>query len=122
MDVFETIAKATRPENQKFICKLYFVAHKAAGIAVTLFTTTDEFTEAIDCNEAIIILHYQLENWLQDNGYLNYCIDYPDETGKHVQKTGVILYSEFLETDLTEAIIYEYLRAKNLTTLQYDPD
>jgi hypothetical protein len=122
MTIFEEIATVTRPDPVRFICEMDYQINAAAGIFVTLWTVANEPDSVVEAQKKpICILHIQLSNWLKDEGYLEGVSDTSDHTGSHVQKTWTIDYEEFIKNHLDSGIIYKYLKAKNITSLQYDP-
>jgi hypothetical protein len=122
MDFFETLTSSVRPASVRYICEMDYQINAAAGIFVTLWTVTNEPDSVVEAQKKpICILHLQLSNWLKDEGYLDGVSDTSDHTGSHVQKTWTIDYEEFIKNHLDSDIIYKYLKAKDITSLQYDP-
>jgi len=69
-----------------------------------------------------IVSHQNFREWLEDNDRLEWTKDDSDHNGSHVQESGTWGYVDYLNAHLDAAMVYEYLKAKALTTLQYVPE
>lgn len=67
----------------------------------------------------IKVNHILFQNWLDDEGYLDWVSD-DEQEGEHKQTTGKHGYVDFIETWLSDKICYEFLKSQNLVFEPFD--
>ena len=90
------------------------IDNRTGGIGVDLILSNGKI-------KSRIISHELFRTWLDDQGRLEWVSDSSDHTGRHVQTTGRIGYIDFLNANLDESLVHEYMIAKGLTNYKYNP-